>query len=911
MNKRSFRATVALALFVALLAFTIGLSQAGQADSTPKKIVSVEGITEHGLDNGLRFLLFPDPSSPTVTVNMTVLVGSRHEGYGETGMAHLLEHMLFKGSRGFPHTDKELAARGADFNGTTWVDRTNYYETMPASDKNLEFGIKFEADRLVNCFIKREDLAKEMTVVRNEFEMNENNPETILNQRMMAVAFEWHNYGKSTIGNRADIERVPIDRLQAFYRKYYQPDNVVLTVAGKFDEDKAIDYISRYFGALKRPERKLDNTYTEEPAQDGERTVVLRRVGKVAVVGVIYHIPSAANADFAPLQVLSEVLTGGPASRLYQALVEAKKATRVGSDTSAWFDPGVMDITARVADQSTPDEVRDILLNQLEQFKPATMEEVERAKQRLKAQRDQALTRSKSIAIELSEWMGAGDWRLLFLNRDRVAKVTPGDVDRVAKKYLVSTNRTLGIYIPSTQVARTTIPPSPSVIDLVKDYKGGKALSVGEAFDPTPANIEKRVKRFELAGGLKVAFLPRKTRGDSVVGVLAVHFGNEKSLFGNTTASPFVGPLMLRGTKKHSRKEIDDLLSKLSAGLHGGSDTGSLTFMIQAKRHTLPAVLDILREALREPTFPEKEFDILKRGQLQGLEKGLTDPQALARVALRRELNPFPKDDIRYVPTIEESIKLLKATTRDQVAKLYEEQIGGQAGELVLVGDFDAEAATKQLEDIFAGWKTDVGYQRIPRKLFNVKGSTTNIFTPDKENAVYVAGETFPLTDLSPDYPALSMGNYLLGGSSTSRLFERLRQKEGLSYGAGSRLQVESKDPFAALILFAICNPKVIDQADRAALEVFNDVLKKGVTEKELVDGKKSYLQEMQVQRASDTNLAEMLQEGLYLDRTFAYYADLEKKIAGLTVEEVNQAMSKHLSSKRLVIIRAGDFKKK
>src|SRR5437879_978181 len=270
---------------------------ASAAETTqPKKIITIEGITEYQLENGLRLLLLPDPSSPRITVNMTVLVGSRHEGYGETGMAHLLEHMLFKGSKAFPKIDQALQEHGAaEFNATTWTDRTNYYETMPATDKNLEFGIHLEADRLVNSFIKREDLAKEMTVVRNEFEQGENNPDSILNQRMMAIAFEWHNYGKSTIGNRSDIERVPIERLHEFYKKYYQPDNIVVIVAGKFDDARAKEYIVRYFGALKTPSSALDKTYTEDPPQDGERTVTLRRVGKLAGPAIMYHSPGAAH----------------------------------------------------------------------------------------------------------------------------------------------------------------------------------------------------------------------------------------------------------------------------------------------------------------------------------------------------------------------------------------------------------------------------------------------------------------------------------------------------------------------------------------------------------------------------------------------------------------------------------------
>src|SRR6478736_10365380 len=238
----------------------------------PRKVTSVEGITEYQFDNGLRLLLFPDNSQSKVTVNLTVFVGSRHEGYGETGMAHLLEHMVFKGTPKNPLIPKALQDHGAQFNGTTNSDRTNYFETLTATDENLEFAIALEADRLVNSRVLREDLFSEMTVVRNEFERGENSPDSVLGKRIVAAAYEWHNYGKTTIGNRSDIERVPIENLQAFYKKYYQPDNCVLIVAGKFEEPKALALVQKHLGAIPRPKRSLDQTYTEEPPQDGERT---------------------------------------------------------------------------------------------------------------------------------------------------------------------------------------------------------------------------------------------------------------------------------------------------------------------------------------------------------------------------------------------------------------------------------------------------------------------------------------------------------------------------------------------------------------------------------------------------------------------------------------------------------------
>jgi zinc protease len=413
--------------------------------AAPKKITTVEGITEYHLDNGLRVLLFPDPSKPTVTVNVTYLVGSRHEGYGETGMAHLLEHLVFKGTPTHPNIWKSLQEHGAQFNGSTWYDRTNYFETLAASDENLDFALKMEADRMINSHIAKKDLDSEMSVVRNEFEMGENNPLGVLSERVVSTAYLWHNYGKSTIGSREDIERVPIDRLQAFYRKYYQPDNAILVVAGKFDNDKTLTKINDIFGKIARPQRVLEQTYTWEPTQDGEREVVLRRVGDVQAVDAVYHTCAATHEDIAPMQVLANVLTADQTGRLYKALIEPQLATRVSASATLLYDPGYIEIAAEVRKEQTLDEVKNILLSVVEGLAktPITEEEVERAKNAFARSFDLMMNDSGRVGIRLSESAAAGDWRLIFLHRDRMKKVTPADVQRVAGTYLKSSNRTL------------------------------------------------------------------------------------------------------------------------------------------------------------------------------------------------------------------------------------------------------------------------------------------------------------------------------------------------------------------------------------------------------------------------------------------------------------------------------------
>ncbi len=886
-----------------------------QAPAMPRKVVSIEGITEYRLDNGLRILLYPDLASAKVTVNLTVLVGSRHEGYGETGMAHLLEHMVFKGTPSHPDVPKALRDHGAQFNGTTWVDRTNYFETLEATDANLEFAIRLEADRMVNSHVKREDLLSEMTVVRNEFESGENNPQSVLFQRMVGAAFEFHNYGKPTIGNRSDIERVPIDRLQAFYKKYYQPDNAILIIAGNFKEEKALQLAVKYFGALPKPTRILETTYTEEPAQDGERNVVLRRVGSLGIAGVLYHIPAGSHPDFAAVEVLATVLGAQPSGPLYKALVTTKKASNVGASAFSWHDPALLYAIAQADKAADLNALRDSLIKTTEaaadQIDP---QEVERAKTRLARIRDLQMKDANRIGVTLSDWASKGDWRLFFLHRDRVAKVKTEDVVRVARAYLQPTNRTVGVFIPAEQTTRTPVPAVENLTAALKDYTGSSTgVSQGEFFDPTAQNIEKRTQRSELPSGVKLALLPKKSRGEAVVIELTLRYGNPASLQPNTSATVLLPMLMMRGTQKHSRQQIDDELDRLKARISPSGQLGDLSFTIECKRETVPAVLAILEEILRRPTFPTEEFDILKRQMRDGLERQRTDPATLASRALQRQLSPFPPDHIRYTPTVEESVQRLEKTTLEQLQKLYKEQVGGTAGEIVVVGDFDPAPTTAALARILADWKATVPYQRIERPVVEkITPGKVTIETPDKANAIYLAATAFALKDTAPEYAPLVLGNFIFGGGAlSSRLGNRVRQKEGLSYGVGSNFTASGLDPAGRFAMQAIYNPNVADKLAGVIDEELTKLLKEGISEGELADARDAYLKQLKVRRASDDRIATLLQTCLNEGKTMQFYADLEKQIDGLTVTQVNAALRKFLDPKKLVIIQAGDFKKK
>ncbi len=880
-----------------------------------KKVGDVEGISEYRLDNGIPVLLFPDQSKPQFTVNMTVLVGSRHEGYGETGMAHLLEHMLFKGTPDHQDIPKLLKDRGVlNMNGTTSLDRTNYYETLPASDDNLEFAIRMEADRLLNSNFNSEQLASEMTVVRNEFEIGENNPMAILMQRVVAAAYEWHNYGKSTIGNRTDIERVPIQNLRAFYAKFYQPDNISIIVAGQFEEAKALEYLQKYFGKLQLPERQLPKTWTEEPVQDGERFVTLRRVGEVPLVGAAWHITNAAHEDYAALEVLSEILGTEPAGRLYQELVKPGMASSVLSMCLAGHDPGLILCLAQLNADQDIGQVQSVLTENVQGIGESgvTEEEVKRAVQSLVKQREMEFANTEDVAIGLTEWQASGDWRLYFLHRDRVEKVTAADVQRVAKAYLVTANRTVGQFLPTAEPVRARIPQGPNLNELLADYKGRAKISEGENFEPTPANIDARTTTGELESGVKFALLPKKTRGSLVYISGELQYGNLQSLMGQRLVSTVMPDLMSRGTKSMNYQQLTDRIDELGANISFGGSPGGLTFTVRTKRKNLAETILLLREMFREPAFSSEELEVIRNEEITTLESSKSEPQFLAMMAMSEMTNVYSKDDPRYSPNIDQSIAEYRAITAEQVSDHYNKFANGQHGQVAVVGDFDGATIADDLNALFDGWVTKQPFERIPEPHPDIAGGQRKtINTPDKANAIYIATSLMPMRDDAEDYEAMLIGNYILGGGPlSSRLADRVRKADGLSYAVGSMLQADSEDERAGLIMFAMSAPDKSTQVVSTIAEEVTRLVESGVEAVELENAKNSFLETRKGDRSDDSGLAGRLRANLKLDRTMSFSANSDAKISRLTVDQVNEALRKRVDPKKINVVTAGDFGK-
>ena len=873
-------------------------------------VTSVEGIDEYRLPNGLQLLLVADDSKPTTTVNLTYRVGSRHESYGETGMAHLLEHMLFKGTPTTKEPKAELAKRGLEFNGSTSLDRTNYFASFAANDANLKWYLAWEADAMTNSFVARRDLDTEMTVVRNEMESGENSPSRILAQRMMALMFDWHNYGHSTIGARADVENVDIPRLQAFYHLYYQPDNATLIVSGKFEPARVLQWVSESFGKIPKPTRRLPVLYTLDPAQDGERSVTLRRAGGAPMLYAGYHVPAGSAADAAAVELLGLILGDTPSGRLHKRLTVNQLAT--GTSAGAWTlaDPGVFIASAQLAPGQEVDKARAELLATLESVRrePVTADELARARLKWLNEWEQSFTNPEAVGIALSESIALGDWRLFFLTRDRVRAATLADVQRVAEQYLLPANRTLATYIPTDKPERPPAPQSVDIAQAMKDFKPRAAAEKVEAFDASPANLDARTQTFTV-GGVKAALLPKGSRGGAVQAVLTLHFGDEASLFGQKDVADFTASLLDKGTATLNREQLQDRLDQLNTELNVSSSPGRVTVTLSSRRGQLPAAIALVSELLRNPALPADALVEYRQRKLTAIEQQRKEPQAVAQNALARLGNPYRRGDVRHARSFDEIIEDVNRVSLEEVRAFHQRFYGAAKGEFAAVGDMDAEQVRAALQAGVGNWNAGAPFTRVPNPLLPVTPERLTLLTPDKQNATMLTRVGVALVDTDADYPALVMANQLLGGDSSSRLWMRIRESEGLSYGVGSGVEwnsIERNSPWQATAIFAPQNRAKVEAAFR---EEVARALKDGFTAKELSEGQASLLNLRRLSRAQDTGVVQALANNLYLGRTFAVSARVDAAIAALTLDEVNAALRKYITPDNFVSAYAGDFK--
>lgn len=907
-----------------------------------QEVRRLEGITEYALPNGFSLLLAPDASRPTTTVNLTYRAGSGHEGYGETGAAHLLEHMLFKASAQVPDAWAEMTRRGARFNGSTGVDRTNYFATFNTDPGTLDWMLGWLADAMTQARLQKTDLDGEMTVVRNELERAENVPGAVLGKRMVSAAYDWHGYGHHTLGARSDVENISIERLRAFYRRHYRPDNAVLVVGGSFDAAAVRDRVAQVFGPIARPAPALETTYTVEPVQDGERSVTVRRAGGNASVAVLYHLMPGNSRDFAAAAVLTQMLglDNGP---LGEAL------TRRGTGVSQWAyvlagrEPGYLVAGLALADRADENAAAQagLALAQTMETLQVTDAQVEQARGlSVKAFHD-VRRNPELLSLSLGESIARGDWRLWFAMRDWIEAVSPADVRRVAARYLLPSNRTLGRYLPSReQPARAPLSPPVDVAAELAGYQG-KAIAAAEGsaapdFEATPANIDARTvhRRLTVQGepGLRIALLPRPTQGDRVAGTLLLHWGTAETMNGQSVLAGVVGPMLLQGTRQRSGDQIAQALLALDARLTVQSTAGGLSASFELPAARLAEFDRLLAEMLREPRFDAAALERLKKARLAGQENNRTDPMLVAETALQRVFaspatdpagraaGRYPVGDPRAARSLDESEARLRSITAAQLHDFWTRFAGATHGELAVVGPVQPDDVTAQWQAALGDWKTpgqrSPWFVEWPTDLERIAAlpPLPPVQLPDKANASYRARIPLSMDSDDAGFPALYTGIQLLGGRPGSALWKRVREEEGLSYGVGASLSAPShsdRQPEGRAAAINVGASFAPQNRRRLQAVVRDEIAKRaaaGFDATEVAFARRAILNARATSLTQPGPLAALLANNLRFGRDMARYTRLSAAYENLDAAAVNAALAKYLRVDKMVEVTAGTF---
>jgi zinc protease len=665
-------------------------------------------------------------------------------------------------------------------------------------------------------------------------------------------------------------------------------------------------------------------------------------VGQGQAVIVAYHAVAAAHPDAAVLQVLAGVMNGGGGrggrggggaqeGRLAKALVDTNLAESTSMGFQLQHDPGLIVVSASLNQAQSLDAARDAIYKALDDVVkiPPTSEEINRVTSQLARGLENSLANAQSIATgALNNSIAQGDWRLMFLEHDRLQDVNPADVVRAAQLYLKPSNRTVGYYTPDPNPDRTVVPATPNLAETFRNYSSKVSVVRGESFDPTIEHIESRVTRSKLPNGMKVAVLPKKTANNMVVATIELRFGDATTLAGQREAASFAGSLLMAGTKSHTRAQIQEELRKLNAQVSvtgggggggggrggrgagpGGAGLSSANASISAPAENFVPALRLAVEMLKDPAYPQDEFDRIKTQRLKALEEAPTEPTQLASERLTRHLSPFARTDAQYVPTREEQLQETQRVTLADAKKFQADFYGTNHGILAVVGPVDPAAIQKEAAGLLGGWNTAKSYKPLVVPFKKTGPINEKIETPDKANAVFSAGERFQLSQNDPDYPAIVLASYLFGETITSRISDRIRNREGLSYGANARLNVPAEGDSAMLTGTVSLNPAVGPKVEASFVDELKKVYDSGFTDAEVAAAKKAYLDSRMVGRSTDGALLGLLVAHEQIDRPFKWDMDLEARIQTLTAADINAVFRKHIDPAGLSIVKAGDFK--
>ena len=896
--------TVMPSLLRCLILATFGLlplsgHPAGQASA--KLEAEAGGFSAYRLNNGFKIILVPYPAASSVRVELLVKTGSKQEGYGETGMAHLLEHMLFKGAGKRPNLKNDLTALGAQWNGTTNADRTNYFETLAADPEKLDEALRIEADRFIRARFTQDDLRSEMTVVRNELERNDTNPNSVVMRALQRQAFFWHGYGRPTIGARSDIEDAPFSVLQAFHRRHYRPDNAALIVSGNFDPQRVLKLASQLFSVAKNPAAAKPDTWTREEAKAVTNRSEITLPAGTTIAASTWKLPGQRDPRVYAFDLGVTAICDQDWGSLRKDLVlDRKLAVNTECGTQLQSDYSQLIARASAGQDADAEKLGQALREHIQQAaaRGIDAQQLERARQAELNNYERVENDHESLASQFSQAEVAGDWRLYFWQRETVRKLQLTDVNDSLRAWVLASNRADVLLHHGNPQAAPVLGTGAASSELLKDGQWPPVVKPSDAIPGSAGELARLTQNIELqTTAANARLISRKPQGELAWLVIANDFGNQAALSERVMACTLASGLMANGGGGLNRDQLDARLQALQAnwslslnGIH-----------LEAPRRNIEAALDILLAVWKEPLLPEAEFDRLRAAMLARLQASLKDPAQLAANQASLRFNNYPSGHPKQALPLSEQLTRLQATTYGQIQQCVQDFGGRSHLRIGAAGDF-------RQEDIQGIWRkvaelpqSAIPYSRIPDmpapSAAEVQTQPIVISLPAKPNAMIVGQTLLPITDRSPDFPALRIASKILGGDAQSRIWNRLREKEGLAYSASASLNGAS---FEARSTFSIQASAASPKADAALSSLqaeFQRALAEGFTEQEVARAKQTWLEERKTMLRNESSFASVLAQGMLDGHDYAWLADYDQRIGKVTAQEATRVFRKYLGS--------------
>ena len=859
------------------------------------------GIKEYKMtSNNLRVLLKKDKSAPVATFMVTYEVGSRNEAIGYTGSTHLLEHLMFKGSRKFNTTKgnsvfQTLQSLGARMNATTWLDRTNYFAVLPS--EHLESLIEIEADRMRNAWIKEEDRQSEMTVVRNEFERGQNSPSGVLDEHIWATAYHAHPYHHSTIGWKEDIENVSIERLKEFYDTFYWPNNATAIAIGDFEEKDALAMIKKHFGKIRKSTKPIPEVYTAEPEQEGIRTVTLKRAGQQGMVGVAHKTPSATNKDAAAFMVLSSILSSGKNSRFYKNITDKGLTTSIYIWDSLFKDPGLFTVYANLSTDVKHKTVESLIIQEYEKIKTdgVTEAEVKKAQAQLVAAMKFSQDGSYAIASGLNEAIASGDWTLYTTYSEKIKNVTKEDVQRVVVEYFKEDLSTVGYFIPKNKGAQgeRAITSAKELEKIKKKYITG----VEEE------SLSSKIVQSEPISGVRLFSLER---GSGVVTMQGSFLGGDVYSNENRRVSDMVASMLDQGTKNMSKFEISEKLESVGARLNFFNGQARVGFSGKFLEEDTEMVFEIMADQIKNPLFSEQELEKVKKRAIAGYKRS---KESTRGNAMNNMLEAFYGKDHQNSPTNpDQAIEDIKNITAQNLEEYHRKNYGTGSMVIVVVGDIKHQELEKMVKEGFGGWKKSPLNTKQEERVASKKAGKVYLTMQDKTSTDFLVGTALEIDRYHPDYLPLYLGTHTLGGNFSARLMQTVRVKEGLTYGINSSLSGFGNGNDGYWMVGGTFAPQLLSKGESSTLREIKLWLDKGITQKELDVTKSTLTGGFQVGFDTTGGLASGILSAVVTHNSLEYLDSYPEQVKKITLDQVNEAIKKYITLDGLYRVAAGSI---